>query len=130
MRFGLVIALLCVSLSWGPGSMSSENEHRILKVAHRGGAGLAPENTLAAFRGALQLRADAVELDVHMSQDGALVVIHAPDVVVTTDGAGEVADLTLATLNPERCGQLQGAGHSATAHPDPERGPDPGAGTR
>ncbi|MGQ4810569.1 Glycerophosphodiester phosphodiesterase [Candidatus Entotheonellaceae bacterium PAL068K] len=78
--------------------MLSENEHRILKVAHRGGAGLAPENTLAAFRRALQLRAHAVELDVHMSQDGALVVIHDPDVVVTTDGTGEVGDLALATL--------------------------------
>lgn len=78
--------------------MPEPNVTRVLKVAHRGGAGLAPENTLAAFRKALELKVDAVELDVHMSKDGALVVIHDPDVQETTDGSGEIYALTLAEL--------------------------------
>jgi glycerophosphoryl diester phosphodiesterase len=61
-------------------------------VAHRGGAALAPENTLAAFRNALALGVDAVELDIHRSRDGALVVIHSAELSETTDGLGNVAD--------------------------------------
>lgn len=71
---------------------------RPLTVAHRGGAGLAPENTLAAFRKALELQADAVELDLHMSKDGALIVMHDPDLVRTTRRVGEIRLLTLPAL--------------------------------
>jgi len=49
---------------------------RALVIAHRGGAGLAPENTLAAFRKAVELKADMVELDVHLCMDSEPVVIH------------------------------------------------------
>jgi glycerophosphoryl diester phosphodiesterase len=70
-----------------------------LLVAHRGGAGLAPENTLEAFRrAAAWWRADMVELDVRASADGHCVVIHDPTVERTTDGSGAVAELTLAEL--------------------------------
>ena len=72
--------------------------HRVLTVAHRGGAGLAPENTLAAFRAGLEQRADALELDVHLSRDGQLVVIHDPTLVRTTDVPGEVGALSLEEL--------------------------------
>ncbi|HUH11933.1 MAG TPA: glycerophosphodiester phosphodiesterase [Longimicrobiales bacterium] len=72
---------------------------RPLLVAHRGGGALAPENTLAAFRAAVERwEADAVELDVHASADGHCVVIHDPTVERTTDGSGAVADLTLEEL--------------------------------
>ena len=71
---------------------------RPLRVAHRGGAGLAPENTLAAFRQGLAYNADAVELDLHMSRDGALMVIHDPDLQRLTGSPGEVGDMTLAEL--------------------------------
>lgn len=71
---------------------------RPLRVAHRGGAGLAPENTLAAFRQGLAYHADAVELDLHMSRDGALMVIHDPDLQRLTGTPGEVGGLTLAEL--------------------------------
>ncbi|MGH7377681.1 MAG: glycerophosphodiester phosphodiesterase family protein, partial [Candidatus Methylomirabilales bacterium] len=49
---------------------------RILTIAHRGASADAPENTLPAFEAALAAGADALELDVHMAADGALVVIH------------------------------------------------------
>jgi glycerophosphoryl diester phosphodiesterase len=65
-------------------------------VAHRGGARLAPENTVVAFRQAReQWRADMLELDVRLTRDGQVVVIHDPTVDRTTDGTGRVCDLTL-----------------------------------
>jgi len=68
-------------------------------IAHRGGAGLAPENTLAAFRRAIDLwAADMIELDVHASADGHCVVIHDPTVDRTTNGNGAVGDMTLDQL--------------------------------
>jgi glycerophosphoryl diester phosphodiesterase len=70
-----------------------------LLIAHRGGSGLAPENTLAAFRnGAERWHADMTELDVHASADGHCVVIHDPTVDRTTDGSGAVASMSLAQL--------------------------------
>lgn len=68
-------------------------------IAHRGGAGLAPENTMAAFRPAVdQWEVDMIELDVHASADGHCIVIHDPTVDRTTDGTGPVATKTLAEL--------------------------------
>jgi glycerophosphoryl diester phosphodiesterase len=70
-----------------------------LLIAHRGGSGLAPENTLEAFRNGVDVwGADMVELDVHASLDGHCVVIHDPTVNRTTDGSGAVARMTLAEL--------------------------------
>jgi glycerophosphoryl diester phosphodiesterase len=70
-----------------------------LLIAHRGGAALAPENTLLAFRRALQWwRADLLELDVHPTRDGEAVVIHDATLERTTDGAGAVAAHTLAEI--------------------------------
>lgn len=66
--------------------------------AHRGGARDAPENTLAAFAEGIERGADLIELDVHLSRDGELVVIHDHTVDRTTDGSGAVHDLTLAEL--------------------------------
>ncbi len=71
---------------------------RPLIFAHRGACRAAPENTLAAFRAALDVGADGVELDVHLSSDGVPVVIHNAKVDATTDGTGWVSDLTLAQL--------------------------------
>lgn len=70
----------------------------MLIIGHRGAAALAPENTLASFRKAVALGVDAVELDVRLSGDGELVVIHDEWVERTTDGAGRVADLPFAAL--------------------------------
>lgn len=69
-----------------------------LIYAHRGASGHAPENTLEAFRLAIEMGADGFELDVHMSKDGALMVIHDETVDRTTNGTGFVKDLTLAQL--------------------------------
>lgn len=72
--------------------------NRPLIIAHRGASAVAPQNTLAAFRKALELGADGVELDVHLSADGVPVVMHNFVVDETTDGTGQVTDKTLAEL--------------------------------
>lgn len=59
--------------------------------AHRGASAEAPENTLAAFRRAVEVGADGIELDVHLSADGIPVVIHDETLERTTDGTGPVA---------------------------------------
>ena len=69
-----------------------------LIYGHRGASGYAPENTLEAFRLSMEMGADGFELDVHMSRDGELVVIHDESVDRTTNGTGLVRDLTLAQL--------------------------------
>ena len=70
-----------------------------LLIAHRGGSALAPENTLHAFRAALDWwRADVLEIDVQPTADGEAVVIHDPTVDRTTDGTGRVRDLSVDEL--------------------------------
>ncbi|MEO6026890.1 MAG: glycerophosphodiester phosphodiesterase family protein [Candidatus Binatia bacterium] len=69
-----------------------------LGIAHRGASGRAPENTHASFAAALDLGAEAIELDVQLSADGELVVIHDETLERTTDGAGQVGDHTAAEL--------------------------------
>jgi glycerophosphoryl diester phosphodiesterase len=70
-----------------------------LLIAHRGGSGLAPENTLPAFlNGVTRWAADMVELDVHASADGRCVVMHDALLDRTTDGSGPIAAMTFAEL--------------------------------
>ena len=76
--------------------MTSSSEFLI--IAHRGASEYAPENTFAAFDKALDMGVNHVELDVHFSRDGHIVVIHDDTLDRTTDGSGPVADLTLAEL--------------------------------
>ena len=66
--------------------------------AHRGGAGLAPENTIPAFDRGLALGADGLELDVHLSRDGVPVVHHDPLLDRTTDATGPIAAKDVAEL--------------------------------
>lgn len=71
---------------------------RRVVYAHRGGAALAPENTIAAFDNGLALGADGLELDVRLSRDGVVVVHHDPTLERTTDGRGPVDALPAGEL--------------------------------
>lgn len=71
---------------------------RTLVIAHRGGAGLWPENTLYAFERASASGVDVIETDVRATKDGELVIFHDESVGRMTDGAGRVGALTLAEL--------------------------------
>lgn len=95
-------------------------------IAHRGGAGLKPENTLAAFRHAVALGADGAELDVHLSRDGEVVVFHdyrlKPEICRLNGRWIEkptprIRDLTLAELQSYDIGRADPASGYARAHP-------------
>jgi glycerophosphoryl diester phosphodiesterase len=66
--------------------------------AHRGARRVAPENTLPAFQKAIEMGVDGIELDVHITRDGHLVIIHDFDVRKTTDGHGPVAAMSVAEV--------------------------------
>lgn len=69
-----------------------------LVIAHRGASGTAPENTMAAFRQAVEMGADMIELDVQRTKDGQVVVIHDATLKRTTNGTGEVREHTYAEI--------------------------------
>jgi glycerophosphoryl diester phosphodiesterase len=99
-----VSGLIYGSMAWSTGAPAADraffrqNPPRPLVIAHRGGGGLWPENTLYAFGQSAALGADVIETDVRLTADGALVLVHDETVARTTDGAGRVSDLTLADL--------------------------------
>src|SRR5205823_2895641 len=73
-------------------------ERRVLNYAHQGGAAEAPSSTLFALSRAVSVGADALELDVHATADGELVVCHDATVDATTEGSGAIADMTMAEV--------------------------------
>ncbi|WP_461091635.1 glycerophosphodiester phosphodiesterase [Spirosoma gilvum] len=85
--------------------------------AHRGNTGLAPENTLATFRIALQRQVDYIEIDVRTTKDGQLIILHDGSLNRTTNGIGPVADQTLTEL--KRLSAGKGAGASFLAEQIP-----------
>ena len=74
----------------------------MLKIGHRGAKGYEPENTLVSFQKALGMQVDGIELDVHLSADGELIVIHDETIDRTTNGKGFVNALSLRELNAFR----------------------------
>jgi glycerophosphoryl diester phosphodiesterase len=86
-------------------SRCEQSSRRILRIGHRGAAGHAPENTLAAIRSGISLGVDFVELDVQRTRDRRLVVMHDELVNRTTNGFGPICEMTWDEL------QLLDAGH-------------------
>ena len=71
----------------------------MMRVAHRGLAGLYPENTMIAFEKCLEYNPEAIEMDVQMTKDGELVVFHDEEVSRCTGAKGWVKDMTLAEMD-------------------------------
>lgn len=93
-------------------------------IAHQGGDGLRPGNTMAAFEHAVELGVDVLEMDIHGTADGDIVVIHDDTIDRTTDGSGALLALTLPEI------QSFDAGYDWTARdPDADEFPFRGAGT-
>ncbi|WP_226666586.1 glycerophosphodiester phosphodiesterase [Metabacillus litoralis] len=82
-----------------------KNKNKLLVVAHRGAAGYAPENTMAAFYKAKELKSDYIELDIQLTKDGQIVVIHDEKVDRTTNGIGEVKNFTYSELEKLDAGE-------------------------
>jgi glycerophosphoryl diester phosphodiesterase len=73
-------------------------KEKVLVFAHRGASSIEPENTLKAFKKAIELKADFIELDVHESKDGEIVITHDEDLNRITGQNGFIKDFTLAEL--------------------------------
>jgi glycerophosphoryl diester phosphodiesterase len=93
-------------------------KHPIQLVAHRGGSQLAQQNTLAAFRNALNFPIDAIELDVHMSRDGHAIVFHDYTMEKLTNGEGNILDLDFDELR-----RLNAAAHFPGGWSEPQQIP-------
>lgn len=91
---------------------------RPLIGAHRGASARAPENTLAAFGAALEDGAEMIELDVHLTRDGRLAVIHDETTGRTTGVDGVVAELTMAALRALDAGRVKGGAWTGLAVPE------------
>lgn len=111
----LAVGLASVLSMGGPATAGGEVAGsacnvRPLVIAHRGASGTAPENTMSSFEQAVKLGADMIELDVHASRDGRLIVIHDSVTIRTAAGnpQGAVADLTLEQLKTLDVGVWKG----------------------
>lgn len=94
----VAIAYIATPFAWGltyGKGYTKEEQGKMKIIAHRGGAALAPENTLACFCKGIEAGADMIELDIHLTKDGEIVVCHDQTVDRTTDGTGKIRDLTL-----------------------------------
>lgn len=100
----LLIAVLAISLALilarpaETRAFARPDDPDVLVIAHQGGNHLWPDDTLFAFQNAVNLGADVLEMDTHMSADGVLVVIHDETVDRTTDGTGLIKEMTLAEI--------------------------------
>ena len=98
------------------------DDGRLINIAHRGASGFAPENTLAAFDRALEMRADYLELDIFLTRDGVPVVLHASALNRTARGptascTGHVSDKMLAQIRSCEAGSWFNAAFPAVAQP-------------
>ena len=97
----LLLPIVYLTLRWAADPAPNHpffKQNEFLVIAHRGGDSLGPENTLFTFRKAVDLGVDVLEMDVRMTKDGHLVILHDKSVARTTNAGGEVAAYTLAEL--------------------------------
>ncbi len=80
----------------------------VANVAHRGASGNYPENTLLAFQKALEIGVDEIELDLYLTKDDHLIIMHDSTVDRTTDGTGAISELTLAEIKALDAGGVFG----------------------
>ncbi len=105
---GFALTLLFSPFHQAFAAESTGELRKVDNVAHRGATGYAPENTIAAFDKAVEMKADYIEIDVQRSKDGELVIIHDTTVDRTTDGTGKVKELTLEQLRALDAGSFMG----------------------
>ncbi len=82
--------------------------HKIAIAGHRGDKNHVPENTIASFRSAIDKGVDMLEMDVHMTADGEIIVMHDESVDRTTNGVGVIRNMTLAEIRALSAGEYEG----------------------
>ena len=100
----LVVAIVYMAFDalFGKKGYGQQRIGELVVVAHRGGAGMAPENSLTCIRKGLESGADMIEIDIHLTKDGEIVVCHDREIDRTTNGKGRIADMTLEELREYR----------------------------
>ena len=97
--------------------LEAMNTGKLLVYGHRGAGFLAPENTMASFNMAQEIGVDTIELDVHLTHDGALAVMHDHDVSRTTDGTGLIGEISLAQVRQLDAGSKFGEAYAGEGVP-------------
>lgn len=92
------LMLTAVFIPDAPDSNYYKGVSRTLVIAHQGGDGIWPGNTLYAFEKAVEIGVDVLEMDAHITKDGQIVLMHDEEVDRTTDGTGVIEEMTLAEL--------------------------------
>jgi len=101
-----IAAILLTGQAAGEEASGKRPKWNVVVVAHRGMAPGYPENTLLAFRHAFELGVDYIEVDLRMTKDGVPVILHDDTLDRTTDGKGEVSELTLAEIKKLDAGSI------------------------
>ncbi len=91
--------------------------YHFMNIAHRGASGHAPENTILAFQKGIEMHSDSIELDLHMTKDGVLIVMHDEKVDRTTNGSGTIKDKTLAEIKKLDAGSWFNRAYPEKAQP-------------
>ncbi|MET3575028.1 glycerophosphodiester phosphodiesterase family protein [Bhargavaea ullalensis] len=116
--FLIIGTAACSGKEAGPAELPDD---RFLAIAHRGASEYRPENSLPAFRLAEEMDADYIELDIQMTKDGQLVVIHDDDLGRLADEPEKVEDLTLDEMEEIPYGEYFNEKHPASADPAYEK---------
>ena len=90
---------------WGYNKKELEN---MVIIGHRGGASIGPENTLACYKKGIEAGADMIEIDIHLSKDGKIVVCHDQSIDRTTNGKGLIREMTLGEIRQYRVADADG----------------------
>ncbi|EGA90614.1 glycerophosphoryl diester phosphodiesterase [Planococcus donghaensis MPA1U2] len=117
---GLLLLSLVVSKNakgaWGKSKEAESNSNQFLTIAHRGASGHAPEHTMTAYQLGKDMHSDYIEIDLQMTKDGVLIVMHDEKVNRTTNGSGDVKDMLLSDIKKLDAGSWFNAAHPEKAH--------------
>jgi glycerophosphoryl diester phosphodiesterase len=94
----LILVVLTAVMPGAPESAYFRDINRPLVISHQGGDGVWPGDTMFAFEKSVEIGADVLEMDAHITEDGQIVLMHDEEVDRTTDGTGLIEDLTLVEL--------------------------------
>ncbi|MGE8207693.1 glycerophosphodiester phosphodiesterase family protein [Heyndrickxia sp. NPDC080065] len=88
----IMVSIFCIGCT---NHTEARDKKNFLLIAHRGASSVAPEHTMASYKKAIDLRADYIEIDLRMTKDGHLIALHDDTVDRTTNGKGDVKNLSL-----------------------------------
>jgi len=94
----LYVIAIVIAKPTEPRSFFTQYQKRPMVIAHQGGDGIRPSETMMAYENAAALKVDVLEMDIHATSDGVIILMHDAKVDRTTDGTGEIKKMTLAQI--------------------------------